>query len=164
FNIAGYSPIGGAITGPRNSHQNSYEAQEALSWIRGAHSVKVGGQFLRTQINMFQGIAPNAFFVFASTFPTNDAVANLLLGAPVTFYQGLGDFNRGLRNWNVGAYVQDEWRVTRRFTLNYGVRYERINPITELRDRLNAFVPRVQSTVYPQSTPGLQSPAYSGTR
>ena len=43
---------------------------------------------------MFQAIAPNAFFVFASTFPTNNAVANLLLGAPVTFYQGLGDFAR----------------------------------------------------------------------
>ena len=45
---------------------------------------------------MFQAIAPNAFFIFASTFPTNDAMANLELGAPVTFYQGLGDFNRGL--------------------------------------------------------------------
>ncbi len=44
FNIAGYSPIGGAITGPRDSHQNSYEAQEALSWVRGAHSVKFGAR------------------------------------------------------------------------------------------------------------------------
>ena len=60
---------------------------------------------------MFQAIAPNAFFVFAGTFPTNNAVANLLLGAPVTFYQGLGDFNRGVRLWSVGAYAQDEWRL-----------------------------------------------------
>ena len=60
---------------------------------------------------MFQAIAPNAFFVFAGTFPTNNAIANLLLGAPVTFYQGLGDFNRGVRVWGVGAYAQDEWRV-----------------------------------------------------
>ena len=43
---------------------------------------------------MVQAIAPNAFYVFAGTFPTNNAVANLLLGAPVTFYQGLGDFTR----------------------------------------------------------------------
>ncbi|MFL6415925.1 MAG: TonB-dependent receptor domain-containing protein, partial [Bryobacteraceae bacterium] len=162
FNIAGYSPIGGAITGPRNSHQNSYEAQEALSWIHGAHSVKFGVEFLRTQINMFQGIAPNAFFVFASTFPTNDAVANLLLGAPVTFYQGLGDFNRGLRNWNLGLYGQDEWRITSRLTLNFGLRYERINPITEIRNRLNAFVPGVQSHLYPNAPRGLLFPGDPG--
>ena len=59
------------------------------------HLVKVGGEFRHTTIDMFQSIAPNAFFVFASTFPTNNAIANLLLGAPVTFYQGLGDFDRG---------------------------------------------------------------------
>jgi hypothetical protein len=162
FNVSGYSPIGGAITGPRNSHQNSYEAQEGLSWIRGAHAVKVGAGFLRTQINMFQGIAPNAFFVFASTFPTSDAVANLLLGAPVTFYQGLGDFSRGLRNWNLGVYAQDEWRVTSRLTFNYGMRYERVNPITEISNRLNAFVPGVQSQVNPTAPRGLLFPGDPG--
>ncbi len=92
FNVVGYSPVGGAITGPRDSAQNSFEEQEALSWIHGSHSMKFGVEFLRTQLNMFQAIAPNAFFIFASTFPTNNAIANLLLGAPVTFYQGLGKF------------------------------------------------------------------------
>ena len=63
---------------------------------------------------MFQAIAPNAFFVFAGTFPTNNAIANLLLGAPVTFYQGLGDFSRGLRMWNVGATLRTSGGSTRR--------------------------------------------------
>ncbi len=162
FNISGYSPIGGAITGPRDSAQNSYEAQEGLSWYRGTHALKVGGDFLRTQINMFQAIAPNAFFVFASTFPTNDAIANLLLGAPVTFYQGLGDFHRGLRIWNAGVYAQDEWRITRNFTLNYGLRYERVNPIREIQNRLNGFVPGVQSRVRPDAPVGLLFPGDPG--
>jgi hypothetical protein len=124
--------------------------------------MKFGGAFLRTQINMFQAIAPNSFFVFASTFPTNDAIANLLLGAPVVFYQGLGDFNRGLRAWGLSGYAQDEWRLTSRFTLNYGVRYERINPIRELRDRLNTFVPGVQSQVMPGAPKGLLFPGDPG--
>ena len=162
FNVVGYSPVGGAITGPRNSAQNTYEVQENLSWIKGAHSLGFGVEFLRTQLDMFQAIAPNAFFVFASTFPTNDAVANLLLGAPVTFYQGLGDFNRGLRNWNLGLYAQDEWRINSRFTLNYGLRYERINPITEVGNRLNAFVPGVQSKVFPEAPTGLLFPGDPG--
>jgi hypothetical protein len=162
FNLLGYSPIGGAITGPRDSTQNSYEGQEGLSWIRGAHSTKFGAEFLRNQLNMYQGIAPNSFFIFASTFPTNDAIANLLLGAPVTFYQGLGDFQRGLRDWNLGVYAQDEWRIGPRLTFNYGLRYERVNPITEIANRLNAFVPGVQSTVYPNAPTGLLFPGDAG--
>jgi hypothetical protein len=162
FNLLGYSSVGGAITGPRNSTQNSIEEQDGLSWIHGSHSMKFGASLLRTQINMFQAIAPNAFFIFASNFPTNDAVANLLLGAPVTFYQGLGNFDRGLRDWSVGTYVQDEWRITPRFTLNYGLRYESVDPFTEIHNRLNGFVPEVQSKVYPDAPPGVLFPGDPG--
>jgi TonB dependent receptor len=162
FNLLGYSPVGGAITGPRDSVQNSFEGQEGLSWIEGRHSMKFGAEILRTQLNMFQGIAPNAFFIFASTFPTNNAVANLLLGAPVTFYQGLGNFDRGLRDWSAGIYAQDEWRITPRLTFNYGLRYESIDPITEIQNRLNAFVPGVQSKVYPNAPTGLLFPGDPG--
>ena len=43
FNIAGYTPIGGAITGPRNSTQRTYEIQDSVTWTRGAHLMKFGG-------------------------------------------------------------------------------------------------------------------------
>ena len=162
FNVLGYSPIGGAITGPRDSTQDSYEVQDGLAWVRGSHSIKVGAEFLDTHLEMFQGIAPNSFFIFASTFPTNNAIANLLLGAPVTFYQGLGDFHRGLRDWDLGFYAQDEWRISPRVTLNYGVRYERVNPITEAENRLNGFVPGVQSKVYPNAPTGVLFPGDPG--
>ncbi|HZB24518.1 MAG TPA: TonB-dependent receptor, partial [Vicinamibacterales bacterium] len=158
FNISGYSPIGGAITGPRNSTQQTFEIQDSVAWTNGTHLVKVGGEFRRAGIDMVQTIAPNAFFVFAGTFPTNNAVANLLLGAPVTFYQGRGDFGRDVSVWSAGAYAQDVWRVTPRVTLNYGLRYERINPFTERDDRLNGFIPGVQSRVRPEAPPGLVFP------
>ena len=162
FNISGYTPIGGAITGPRNTTQSTFEVQDSLALARTSHLIKAGGEFRRTGIDMIQGIAPNAFYVFASTFPTNNAVANLLLGAPVTFYQGLGDFTRGVRGWGLGAYAQDEWRLTSRITLNYGLRYERINPLTEIDDRLNGFVPGMQSTVRPDAPRGLVFPGDPG--
>jgi Carboxypeptidase regulatory-like domain/TonB dependent receptor len=162
FNVSGYTPIGGAITGPRNSWQTTFEVQEGVSWTRGSHLVKVGAELRHTGLDMFQAIAPNSFFVFASTFPTNNAVANLLLGAPVTFYQGLGDFSRGLGLWNAGAYAQDEWRATSRLTFNYGLRYERIAPFTEVDDRLNAFIPGVQSEVRPDAPRGLLFPGDPG--
>ena len=162
FNISGYSPIGGAITGPRDSTQNTIEMQDALSWTKGAHFVKAGGGYQRSQIDMFQAIAPNAFFVFAGTFPTNNAIANLLLGAPVTFYQGLGDFSRDVRVWGAGAFVQDEWRARKTLTINYGLRYERINPITDAQHRLTGFIPGVQSVVFPDAPRGLVFPGDPG--
>jgi hypothetical protein len=162
FNLAGYSPIGGAITGPRNSTQRSVEVQDGVTLARGAHLLKMGGEYRHTGIDMIQAIAPNAFFVFASNFPTNNAVANLLLGAPVVFYQGLGNFERGVRVWGAGAYAQDEWRLNDRLTLNYGVRYERINPLTEVQDRLNAFVPGTRSRVRPDAPVGLLFPGDPG--
>jgi hypothetical protein len=162
FNISGYTPIGGAITGPRNTTQGSAELSDTLALVRGSHLFKFGGEYRRTGIDMFQAIAPNAFFVFAGTFPTNNAIANLLLGAPVTFYQGLGDFNRGVRVWGAGAFAQDEWRASPRVTVNYGVRYERINPFTEIEDRLNGFVPGQQSTVRPDAPTGLLFPGDEG--
>ncbi len=159
FNISGYTPIGGAITGPRNSTQTTFEVQDSVSWSRGAHLMKVGGEFRHTGVDMFQAIAPNAFFVFASTFPTNNAIANLLLGSPVTFYQGLGDFTRGCACGASAPIAQDEWRVAQRLTLNYGLRYERINPLTEIEDRLNGFIPGVQSRCGPTRRAAWSSPA-----
>jgi hypothetical protein len=162
FNLSGYSPVGGAITGPRTSIQNTYEVHDGLSWFHGKHSLKVGGEFTRNQMNLFQSIAPNAFFIFASTFPTNDAFANLLLGSPVVFYQGRGDFTRYVRNWGAGFYYQDEWRARPRLAINYGLRYEIINPNTETRDRLNAFIPGVQSRVMPNAPTGVLFPGDPG--
>jgi hypothetical protein len=162
FNVSGYSPIGGAITGPRNTTQQTFELQDGMAWTKRSHLLKVGGEFRHTAIDMVQAIAPNAFYVFAGTFPTNNAVANLLLGAPVTFYQGLGDFTRGVRVWNLNLYAQDEWRITPRLTMNYGLRYERINPLTEIEDRLNGFIPGVQSRVRPDAPAGLVFPGDDG--
>jgi len=162
FNVSGYSPIGGAITGPRTSVQNTFEVHDGLSWLRGNHWIKIGGEFRRNQLNLFQSIAPNAFFIFASSFPTNDAFANMLLGRPVVFYQGRGDFTRYVRNWSAGFYYQDEWHAKTRFTINYGLRYEIINPNTETRNRLNAFIPGVQSHIMPSAPTGLLFPGDPG--
>ena len=162
FNVVGYSPIGGAQSGPRTSAQNTFEVADSVSWFRGAHSLKFGGGFRRNQLNVFQATVPNGLNIFTPAAPTNDAFANLLLGAPQIFFQGLGDFYRGLRNWGATAFVQDEWRVTRNLTVNLGVRWEAVNPSSEIRDRLNGFVPGVQSVVRPEAPLGVLFPGDPG--
>jgi hypothetical protein len=162
FNVSGYSPVGGSITGPRTSAQTSWEVSDSLILTRGRHSWKLGAEVRRLYLNMFQAIAPNAFFVFAPTPPYGDGFANLLLGRPAVFYQGLGDLSRGMRGWETAVYAQDEWRVGRTVTLNYGLRWEVNTPLTELRGRMNAFVPGQQSTVRPEAPRGLLFPGDEG--
>ena len=84
---------------------------------RGRHNLKFGADLDRQQINVLLGIATNGFFVFAP-FPASDSFASFLLGQSVQFFQGGGDFNRGLRKWIAAGYAQDELRVTPRLTLN----------------------------------------------
>ncbi len=74
----------------------------------------------------------------------------------------MGNFNRGLRDWSLGWYAQDEWRITPRLTFNYGLRYELVNPITEIDKRLNGFVPGVQSKVFPNAPAGVLFPGDPG--
>lgn len=162
FNVNGYSPVGGAITGPRTSGQTSVELFGSISWNRGSHAVKAGGEVRRTHLNLFQAIAPNAFFVFTPSFPSNDGFANLLMGRPLVFYQGLGDLSRGLRGWETALFAQDEWRISTKLVVNLGMRWEVNTPFVEVRDRMNAFVPGMQSVKNPTAPRGLLFPGDPG--
>jgi hypothetical protein len=161
FIVSGYASVGDPITGPRDTAQNTYEAYDSLSHIAGAHSFKVGVEFRRNQINMTEGIASNGFFVFAP-FPVSDAFASFLTGFPVVFFQGGGDMNRGLRNVEFAAYGEDEWRVTSRFTINYGLRWELSTPYVDIRNRMNSWSPGQQSVVFPSAPAGLLFPGDPG--
>jgi hypothetical protein len=159
--LSGYTDIGNPITGPQNTYQNDYQGYYSLAWSHSSHNFKFGGEIDRQQINVLLGIATNGFFVFAP-FPANDSFASFLIGQPVVFFQGGGDFDRGLRKWIVAGYAQDEWRVTPKLTLSYGLRYEVNTPYTDIRNRLNAWAPGRQSVVNPSAPPGLLFPGDPG--
>jgi Carboxypeptidase regulatory-like domain/TonB dependent receptor len=159
--VAGYASVGDPITGPRNTFQNTFDLSGSLSWIHGRHELKFGGGFRRDQINALQGIATNGFFVF-STFPYSDGFASFLSGSPVVFLQGGGDFGREIRDRALDFYGQDNYKVTSRLTLNFGLRYELPFPSTENKNRVNLFVPGAQSTVIPTAPAGLLYPGDPG--
>lgn len=159
--LSGYADVGNPITGPQNTYQNDYQGSYSLAWMRGSHNLKFGADVDRQQINVLLGIATNGFFVFAP-FPANDSFASFLLGEPVQFFQGGGDFNRGLRKWIVAGYAQDEWRINSRLTLSYGLRYEVNTPYTEIRNRLNAWAPGKQSVVDSSAPAGILFPGDPG--
>jgi len=159
--VSGYANVGNPITGPQNTAQNDYQGSYSIATTRGRHNLKFGADLDRQQINVLLGIATNGFFVFAP-FPASDAFASLLLGQSVQFFQGGGDFNRGLRKWIAAGYAQDEFRITPRLTINYGLRYEVNTPYTDIRNRMNEWAPGQQSTVMPDAPPGLLFPGDKG--
>ena len=159
--VSGYADVGNPITGPQNTAQNDYQGSYSIAMTRGRHNLKLGAELDRQQINVLLGIATNGFFVFAP-FPASDSFASMLLGQSVQFFQGGGDFNRGLRKWIAGGYAQDEFRITPRLTLNFGLRYEVNTPYTDIRNRVNAWAPGQQSTVMPDAPAGLLFPGDKG--
>ena len=159
--VSGYASLGNPITGPQNTYQNDFQGSYSVAMTRGRHNLKVGADLTREQINAVLGIATNGFFVFAP-FPASDSFASFLLGQSVQFFQGGGDFNRGLRKWVAAGYAQDEFRLNSRLTLNFGIRYEVNTPYVDIRNRMNAWAPGVQSAIYPNAPKGLLFPGDPG--
>jgi Carboxypeptidase regulatory-like domain/TonB dependent receptor len=159
--VSGYSDVGDPITGPRNTYENVFDYSGSLSWVRGKHTLKFGGGYQYQQINVLQGIATNGFFVF-EPFPVTDAFASFLTGQAVVFLQGIGNFSRHIRGNNANAYVQDTYKVTPRFTINAGLRYELPLPYTETHNLLSLFEPGKQSRVMPNAPAGLLYPGDPG--
>jgi hypothetical protein len=155
--VNGYSTVGDPITGPRNTYEDVFDFSGSLSWVRGKHDLKFGGGYQHQQINVLQGIATNGFFVFVP-FPVTDAFASFLIGQPIVFLQGIGDFSRGIRGNNANWYVQDTYKVTSRFTINAGLRYELPEPYTEIHNRQSLFEPEKKSQVLPNAPVGLLYP------
>jgi hypothetical protein len=159
--VNGYTTVGDPITGPRNSYENAYDYTGSLSWVRGKHELKFGGGFEHLHVNVLQGIATNGFFVFAP-FPLTDAFASFLVGQPVFFLQGRGDFARGINGKSLNGYVQDTYKATSRLTLTLGLRYDLPSPYTEIHNRQTLWVPGRQSAVVPSAPPGLLYPGDKG--
>ena len=133
---------------------NNYDVNEGLTWIKGAHTMKFGFQYL--DLGFFQTWYPKPSFNFNGT-RSGDAMADFMMGAyrnlPIAFGQRLND---GLSSYTVG-YAQDDWKISSRLTLNFGVRYELPKPWTDKGDRINNLDtrPGVQSTVVPTAPPAM---------
>ncbi len=134
----GYSNVGDPIINPRDTVQNDYAVSANLAHTQGKHVTNVGGQFRQIQLNGYQANFASGTFSFTVQGMTNNSLANFLLGKPDIFTQAGGDFTRDLRGWELGVYAQDEYRVSPRLTLNYGVRYEITTPFRDIHNRLMA--------------------------
>jgi hypothetical protein len=96
-----------------------------------------GGRIAPTQFN-FDSLFTSGPDPTNPTSNTGDAIASLLLGTPGSGSTGVAVFNVS-RTWLHGLYLQDDWKATRKLTLNLGIRWEVQTPVTDRFNRLTTF-------------------------
>lgn len=104
-------------------------------WSRGAHTVTVGGGARRQRVDEHSEPNARGTFSFTGTYSGSD-LADFLLGLPQSSSLALGNPEKRLRGGALEVYLNDDWRVSPRFTVNAGVRWDYELPFTEDRGRL----------------------------
>jgi hypothetical protein len=132
---------------------NTLYLSDAVSKVIGSHTIKFGGQFHYDQVNENPNATFNGTFNFAGT-ETGSAFADFLLGTPSNFTQSTGQ-HFYLRNHYVSGFGEDSWRIRPNLTLNFGVRWDLIEPWSEKYNSLQTIVPGEQSVLYPNAPLGL---------
>jgi hypothetical protein len=143
---------GGAFFGATMPGGNFYQVtenfvfQDNLTLIRGRHSLKTGYELMRTRANTHAESLPAGVYRFGGTdLPftpnTGNDFAAFLLGSVVR-----ADFNTALANWlprwwSHALYVQDDWTVTPRLTLNLGLRWSYESPFDTKYGQHSQFDP-----------------------
>jgi len=109
-----------------------YQFSDSVNYVRGAHSVKVGFSAIKIlEDSLFNpGFGS---FNFDGRF-TGEPFADFLLGLPGTFSSTTPRPTIARRGFEWGAFVQDDWKLTRKLTLNVGVRWDRFEPSRDKND------------------------------
>src|SRR5438128_1674141 len=144
ISVNGLSPLGANFVNPFRFLQNKFTVTDDVLWTRGSHSLRFGFRVRRQQINSFSYTYWNGNYTFTS-------LPALLSGTPRIFTgarDGEAYGNRDFRDTALAPYIQDDWKVTRKLTLNAGLRYEfQTNP-TEVHGNLHNVVNPVKDTAY----------------
>lgn len=144
--------------GPYLVPQNTFQYSDTLSWTKANHVVKLGATIIRRQVNYFRPQVGKGYFYLvgngnnkndvctnpdspscANGYITGYEVSDLLAGFVSRYDVGPAPGMQGTRNWETGYFVQDDWKVNRRLTLNLGLRYDLYTWPVEVQDRQANF-------------------------
>jgi hypothetical protein len=150
----------GTNTNELNQVGNTFQFLDNFSKVIGAHTLKFGGEIHYDQVNVNAIAQFNGSFLFFGT-ETGLDFADFLLGVPSQYNQSQLQPFYG-RNKYFGLYGQDSWRINSSLTLNYGLRWDRIEPWYEKYNQIATFIPGEQSLVFPGAPPGIVYPTDPG--
>ncbi|MGH9770883.1 MAG: hypothetical protein ACRD4Q_04175, partial [Candidatus Acidiferrales bacterium] len=176
-NGGGQFSIGTGLNEVRSGAFNTFVLGDDFSITHGKHSIRFGGEWDKYQLNRTNAYASRGEVVFsnssAGAFSPSDpdaltAFQNFLLGRVQTTAAQAGFNSFHFRDADPALYIQDDWRVLSRLTLNLGLRWEGISQSHETNNQMSNFrglgdgQPGPVSIIYPAHTPGgLGTPGVS---
>ena len=150
----------GTNTNELKQVNNIFQWRDNFSKVVGTHTIMLGAEFHYDQVNTNPVAQLNGNFTFFGS-ETGVDFADFLLGIPSQYNQSQLQPFYG-RNKYVGLYAQDSWRLKKNFTLNYGLRWDRIEPWYEKYNQIATFAPGRQSVVFPGAPAGILFPTDPG--
>lgn len=136
--IAGLSTVGDVTSIPIDRAVETYQLIDTVSFSRGAHQIKAGGEVRNVRLNGTLNQLTRGSLSFSGAL-SNSGIGDLLLGFPSFAIQSQSDNRQHQRTTAYNTFVQDDWKVTRNLTLNFGLRYEYNTPATDPSDRMSVF-------------------------
>jgi len=169
--IDGLSGFGNTYQGPQARHDNTFHYIDNVSWTRGKHYMKFGGEIRTYAQNQVFDFLNNGY-IWSEGSLLEEGYGNVIpgLSEPLTdFANGwCYDFEQsnsgrqGYRTRSFNWFWQDDWKLAPTFTLNFGLRWEYNNGLKELNNQAVAFRKGQQSTIWPTAPVGLVYPGDAG--
>ena len=160
--VTGFSPLGDEFTSPQESATDSVQLSDSLTWVRGAHMLKLGGDVRHIRQEAYRDVLSRGFLNFLGAYTFNP-LADLLLGLPTFTGGAVLDNPQHLRTWSYSAFAQDQWRLRPNLTVTLGLRYEYIGPAVDAEDRASLYDPATGQLV-PVGTAGVPRGGYAPDR
>ena len=155
FLIAGYQQLGSPPNTATDFSTSVTQIADTLTWVKGRHTLKMGADLRWERLNVLQPPSPTGSFTFSTLFTnlsgvtgTGNPLASFLLGQVQQFSIDLQQNVLQPRAWFQEWFVQDDWKVTSRLTMNLGTRYTLNFPSTEANDRGAVFNLQTQELQY----------------
>lgn len=145
---------------PLNHFRKNIQISDVVTLTRSSHLVKFGGDVRRSILDLQEFFRGDPFVRFRATF-TGDAAADFLLGMPSIVEQIAEDSNMP-RTTEYALFVQDDWTVSPRLTLNLGLRWDPYLPFIDETDRFSQVRLGEQSRVFPTAPAGVVFPGDPG--
>ena len=160
FAPSGYQQLGSPTNTASMFSTSVTEMADSLTWVLGRHTMKMGLDWRWERLNVIQPPSPTGSFTFTTvgsdlpgTTNTGNAFASFLLGQVQTFAIDLQQQEIQERARIQEYFVQDDWKVSDRLTINPGLRYTLNFPSTEINGQTAVFNLQTQQLEYPGTNP-----------
>jgi trimeric autotransporter adhesin len=175
INFTSFSALNDPV--PSLVRNQTLRLSDNWKWIHARHTITMGGEVRRIQLNAESSPVPRGSFNFTGVMtsqltatgqpvpatPQTEPyyeLADFLIGLPYSTTVQFGP-NIYLRSWNFIGYAQDDWRMNKQFTLLYGLRYEAVTPPVDKYDQIANLDMNSSATQVAVVTPGTAGP-FSG--